>query len=354
MGIGNNDFIGGYGDGGYATAVGNSLHGSYSVRSVPDVSYVSDILTYLRHLYRQELDRRGLKGIGFNSFRLPASVNRDDEEICNEIVNKFNDNKMATKFEKRLHEALKEKERLDKENQRLKEKIPNKQYFEGSKSFNEEMFKYRKRVNESAKKLRMEAEQMAKDAQKSAGIYVKNVHPYDVVTGSTTPLNTRSTTSPPVQEKKQKISEWTDKDFINHYLEMNIFGKITNISKYQFDPLKLVRYGNEGDTKKIYITFIEPVTTNSTMLQIFKGLKPTISKYAEVKKSKPAFYKNEDDLLGTIMQQFEKVAIITAELLVMLFGKKQQPLIKEVCIDYNTVLKLSKEKYSKQNKKENE
>lgn len=85
----------------------------YTNRSLPEVYYNEDTNTYLRHLYRQELELKGLMGIGINDFGLPPSENRDDKELCKKIVDKFKTNEMATRFEKRLADALNRKKEIE-------------------------------------------------------------------------------------------------------------------------------------------------------------------------------------------------------------------------------------------------
>ena len=102
---------------GYDVMTGVTYQGNYggnfSNRSIPDVHYNEDTNTYLRHLYRQELELKGLMGIGINDFGLPPSEQRDDKELCKKIVDKFKTNEMATRFEKRLADALNRKKEIE-------------------------------------------------------------------------------------------------------------------------------------------------------------------------------------------------------------------------------------------------
>jgi len=89
----------------YKTAHTNT----YTVNT--DQAHLNDIDVYYRHLYRRELEDLQLNGVGKNLFNLPITVERDDTKICEEILNKFNNN-MGTNFEQRLHDALKRKNEI--------------------------------------------------------------------------------------------------------------------------------------------------------------------------------------------------------------------------------------------------
>jgi len=113
--------------GSYGVNYQNNYSENFTPRSIPDVSYTSDLLVYRRHLYVEELKNRKLDGIGINSFGLQPSVMREDTEICDFVINKFKDKTMSTNFERRLNAALKRKQELDEKKYALLKRMGQKQ-----------------------------------------------------------------------------------------------------------------------------------------------------------------------------------------------------------------------------------
>lgn len=286
---------------GYSCAVGNNNTHAYGCAvtipqaRVHDVSYVNDIDVYKRHLYRLDLKNKGLKGIGINSFGLKPFVNRDDMKICNEIVNNFKNKKM-TKFEKRLHAALKRKEDIEQIKQSLLGRI-------------------KLNYDDVKNKYDFQIEKLKKTTKKNKDLDDTNF------TGSTGNYFNKTPKVPLVEQLLPK-KELSDKDII--YLFINKHIDWHGVNHYNFE---------EKGIKYIDFVFVQPIDENDKRLDILVELKGKVLSYEE---------KSSNELI----REIENDSNVIISSIAQVFGKftKKKTYIKKIRVEFNNLLEMAKTK----------
>jgi len=336
---------------GYSSCVTGTTHAyssgygaNFSPRSMPDVSYTNDLDIYYRHLYREELKKLGLKGVGFNKFGLRPSVNREDTEICEKIVDKFKNDTMATTFEKRLHDALKKKKELEEKieirKSALKARMAENRT-ERMKVVDEKKRKFEEKLKTIRQKESRSFMDSVEDAIGGVGEQLDNLG--DSLDGLGDELedkfnrmknryNTRTTTSPPTnnlygagapKETPKETKEKTDKEIINYYIAAKL---------HQLN----YKMGKEVDGLQYFdFTFDPPYAEDDPALDAFEELKPRVVKSKEMTANAAIRSLQDDDYikinnaLGTVMGKFAK----------------KKTFIQVLRVNHDTILEKAKEYY---------
>jgi hypothetical protein len=305
---------GSYGNQGQDGQMGNEynvytgLTQTHTEGDYPVASYTEDVDVYRRHLYREELKTRGLKGIGLNDFDLLPTVNRNDREICIEIVNKFKEGNMATKFEDRLHSALLRKKEIDEQKTALLKRLNVRRETAKSK-FDERLEKMRQQTNRTSgfesfiNELKDERFKNLDETE-----YLEQIKQDNIV--------------PP----KPKVPEKTDDNRVDYYVQVVLSSR----NYYGVHP----EQGKEVDGLRYYdFTFRPAVDENSTELDIFVELGGKAIEFEEKSSNEMIRELKDDDTVPNAVGNF--------------LGKftKKKTFVKKIRVKYDNILKASKEKY---------
>jgi hypothetical protein len=287
---------------GYSSAVGQS----YSVSGVPDVSYVNDLDVYYKHLYRVELKNKGLKGIGLNSLGLLPTVNRDDVELCKEIVYKFKTGKM-TKFEKRLHEALQRKKEIEEKKSELLKRM-NQNQESAKNKFDLQIEKLRNLPSSKRTGFESFIDQLKHsryEGNQNPSEYLKQVKEEIV--------------NPP----KPIVKEKTDREYVKYL----ILVKLDSYNMYHY-------YNTIDGVDYVDFEFIPSINEDDTKLDLFVNLEVKVLDTEEKSASEKVRQVQEDDTVSNSVGNF-----------LMKFTKKKT-FIKKIRVEEEKLLKLAKEIYS--------
>lgn len=280
---------------------------SHSEGNYPVASYTEDIDVYRRHLYYEELKTRGLKGIGLNDFDLAPTVNRDDREICIEIVNKFKKGNMATKFEDRLHAALLRKKEIDEQKAELLKKLNVKRETAKSK-FDERLEKMRNSSRTSGFESFIQDLSEERFKNLNEGEYLEQIKQDNI--------------APP----KPKVPEKTDDSRVDYYVQVVLSSR----NYYGVHA----EQGKEVDGLRYYdFEFRPAVDENSTELDIFVELGGKATEFEEKSSNEMVRELKDDDTVPNVVGNF--------------LGKftKKKTFVKKIRVKYDNILKASKEKY---------
>ena len=276
---------------------------SHSEGEYPHIAFNdADLDVYIKHVYRQELEINGLTGIGTNIFGLTPTVDRDDLEICIEVVNKFSN--MGTNFEKRLQDALKRKKEIDERKAELLAKLKVKKEIAKS-NFEQKVEKLRNTARTSGFEDFIQELQDERFEGFNPTQYLEQIKKDNVV--------------PP----KPKVPEKTDDDRVRYYIDVKLYG----YGWYQSE-------GKEVDGLRYFdFSFSPSIDEDSSELDIFVELKGKVLE-TEEKSANETVRQVQDDYeipngIGNFLGKFTK----------------KKTFVKKIRVTYDEILKKSKELY---------